>query len=298
MLSSKNGYERSIVRRPKGMCLTLIACLLAPMLCSAGGLSVESGLVQLVKSDVDGVQEVGIGEQVTLPVVIRSGAERAVVRLDEATFIALEPGSAFEAYGLDDTLRIAPQSGMIVVHAHRIGVDSPGVQVEYRDSSFLVHDGTLGLMIGDDGILMRLLLGGQGFEMSGDGVFLTERGAPSMFMVSEAAALEITELGEVIRSDQIRLNSVAVSCATLLAERLEAEQDGLRSTELGAVLESMRLVRFRMNREESSRVRTILVNAARREWALHADRKAESPELITIPKAVAPWDQAIRTWMR
>jgi hypothetical protein len=229
---------------------------------------------------------------------MRSGSGQAVLRLDETAFVALEPGAVLEAFTLDETLHIAPQAGMIVVHARRINLDSPGVQVGYRGSRLRVHDGTLGLMVGDDGILTRMLLRGQGFEMSQDGIYLTQTDAPSLFMISEAAALEIANLGDLIRSDQIRLNSVAVGCAALLADRLEAGQDGLRSDDLGAVLESMRLVRFRMNREESSRVLSVLVNAARRDWFRRSNQEVELPELIRIPTAVVPWDRAVRAWTK
>jgi hypothetical protein len=279
------------------MRLVLVVCLLAPMPYSVGELSVESGSIRLEESGIENVRKIETGERVTLPAVIRSGSGQAVLRLDEATFVALDPGAVIEASYLDDTLHLVPQVGLIVVHARRTGVNSPGVQVEYLGSRLRVHDGTLGLMIGDDAILIRMLLRGQGFEMSRDDVYLTELGAPSMFMISEAAALEVVELRDLIRPDQIRLNSVAVGSATLLADRLEAGQDGLRSADLGSVLESMRLVRFRMNREESSRVVTILVNAARREWSTRAGQDVELPELIRIPEAVAPWDRAIRTWM-
>lgn len=279
------------------MRLVLVACLLAPMSNLVGDLFVESGSIQLEESGVENVRQIEAGEPVTLPSAIRSGSGQAVLRLGETAFVALGPGAVMEAYGLDDILHITPQAGMIVVHARRTGVDSSGVQIEYRGSRFRVHDGTLGLMIGDDAILIRMLLRGQGFELSPDDVYLTEVGSPSMFMISEAAALEIVELRDLIRPDQVRLNSVAVGSATLLADRLEAGQDGLRSSDLGAVLESMRLVRFRMNREESGRVLTILVNAARREWSARAGQEVELPELIRIPKAVAPWDQAVRVWM-
>jgi hypothetical protein len=280
------------------MRLVRVVCLLAPMSNLVADLSMESGSVQVEKSGVESVRRIEAGERVILPSVIRSGSGQAVLRLGEAAFVALEPGAVLEAHGLDDTLHLTPQAGMIVVHARRTGVDSPGVQIEYRGSRLRVHDGTLGLMIGDDAILIRMLLRGQGFEMSPDEVYLTEVGAPSMFMISEAAALEIVELRDLIRPDQVKLNSVAVGCATLLADRLEARQDGLRSNDLGAVLESMRVVHFRMNREESSRVLTVLVNAARREWSVRAGQEVELPELIRIPEAVAPWDRAIRTWTR
>jgi len=279
------------------MRLILSVCLLAPLPYSVGELSVESGSIQWADSAGEGIREIDTGERVDLPALIRSGSERAVLRLDEATFIALEPGAVCELNDPGDALHLAPRAGMIVVHARRTSLDSPGVQVEYRESRLRVHEGTLGLKIGDDAILIRLLLAGEGFDMSQDGVYLTEGDAPSMFMVSEAAVLEIADLGDLIRSDQVRLNSVAVGCATLLADRLEAGQDGLRSADLGAVLESMRLVRFRMNREQSGRVLTILVNAARREWSARANREIELPVLIRIPEAVAPWDRAIRTWM-
>lgn len=286
------------MRTVERMRLVLAACLLAPTSNRAADLSVESGSIQLGGSQTENVREIEAGEQVNLPSVIRSGSGRAVLRLSETAFVALEPGAVLEAYGLNDTLHISPQAGMIVVHARRTSVDSPGVQVEYRESRLRIHDGTLGLTVGDDAILIRMLMRGQGFETSRDGVYLTQTDAPSMFMISEAAALEVVELRDLIRPDQVRLNSVAVGCAALLADRLEAGQDGLRSDDLGAVLESMRLVRFRMNRKESSRVLTILINAARREWSERASQEVELPELIRIPQTVAPWDRAIRAWMK
>jgi len=278
--------------------MILAACLLAASPYVRGELMVESGSIRWSQPGVAGSREIRVGERVGLPAVVRSGSDRAVLRWDEESFVALEPGAALEVHDLDDVLSLVPQTGASVVHARRTSVESPGAQVEYRGSRFRVHHGTLGLKVGDDAILIRLLLAGEGFEISREGACLTEVDSPSLFMISEAAALEVVDPGDLIRRDQVRLNSVAVNCATLLADRLEAGQAGLRSADLGAVLESMRLVRFRMNREESSRVLAILVNAARREWSGRADEKVKLPTLVSIPEAVAPWDRAIRTWMK
>ncbi|MEZ5278815.1 MAG: hypothetical protein R3F07_20710 [Opitutaceae bacterium] len=218
-------------------------------------------------------------------------ADLTIVPLGRGILAFVDAGAGLTWRREGNRLILRPESGLVLFQAGRESVDYNGIEIELEARRFQLYDGTLAVDTGGDGLQLGLLFRGKTFESGADGLVLEQLSAPLVSLGAGGKTLYYRDLRTLIRDDQARIHRVALRAVEIMADSLEAQPDRLSSTDLAAMLESMRLLRLRIPGGGMSDFHAVLLAAARREEFERRHRPFEWPALLSVPVPVEPWDR-------
>lgn len=260
---------------------------------SAAELVLAGGELEWVGEDVDGRLKPVAGGLLPDSGAIASTGGVTVLQSGVDLMILLDQGAEAEWRPGRSSLVVRPQAGLVVIQANRTTVDSTGVTVVFGGRRFWIASGTAVFEVGEDGLLISALMRGQQFDLDPDDMPMGEVSSPAVTLEAGGVAVVFGSVSELVRNDQVRIYGTAVRATEMLTEQLRVERPGMRSADLGAVLESLRQLRFHLSNEKRLEINTVLVAAAQREWSLQRSQPFTWPLILPIPDLVSAWDEAL-----
>ncbi|RKX29198.1 MAG: hypothetical protein DRP71_16575 [Verrucomicrobia bacterium] len=272
----------------------LVVFLLLPNAGAAGGLVWVSGETEWFGLGSAESRSPIAGQALPASGRIRSVHGVTVLRSDPSSIVLIDEGGVLEWNDGADGLVLEPKDGLVLLQTNRTNPESDGLAIAFGQRRFWIATGTVVLEKGEDELHVGVLLRGREFGPVGS-ILLSE--APAVTLEAGGIAVIFDRVSDLVRNDQVRIYQGAVRGTEMLTDQLQAECDGVSSADLGAVLESLRQLRFHLNAEKRAAIMEVLVTTARREWSLRQSQPFELPALLAIPEPVAPWDDALRKWL-
>ncbi len=272
----------------------LVLFLLLPKFGAADGLVWVSGETEWLGLDSSESGSPIAGQTLPASGRIRALHGVTVLRSDPTSIVLIDEGGVLEWNDGADGLVLEPKDGLILLQANRTDPESDGLAIAFGQRRFWMATGTVVLEKGEDELHVGVLLRGSEFGPVGS---ILRSEAPAVTLEAGDVAVVFDRVSDLVRNDQIRIYQAAVRGTELLTDQLQAECEGVSSADLGAVLESLRQLRFHLSGEKRVAIMEVLVSSTQREWSLRQSQPFELPALLAIPDPVAPWDEALRKWL-
>lgn len=222
---------------------------------------------------------------------IGEGDAVALLQIDAASAVWADAGASLTWRREGGSFVLRPESGLVLIRAGRKSVETGGVAVEFGERRFRIYDGIVALDTGEDGLRLGILFQGRTFESGTDGLILERVTAPVVSLGAGGGTLFYRDLRPLIRDDQVRIHRMALNAASLMAGRLEQDRQILASSDLAAMIETLRVLRLRIPQEMRPTFHRVLVAAAQREEFERRHHPFSLPPLLSVPMPVEPWDE-------